>query len=277
MKFDGVDPPRLDEGEPSEFGALVQASRNRRLDAATTAKLAQRLAASGAFASERADRDSRGEARGGEARSNVNEPSAPVVTRTARGYLVRTRLYPLVIVGIGAFSAWQLHTFGEATPTPGPVVTQVAVPAPPEVSTVEPPSVAVEALPALPPSQSSEAPARPVTQRPSTSSSSAALRPKARADDEFALIRSAEAALESSPSRALASAEEHARSFPSGQFVQEREVIAVEALTRLGRTDEAKLRANALLLRFPRAPYVSRLERALGEPLSPPRVEETSR
>ncbi len=254
MKFDDVDPPRLDEGESSEFGALVQASRNRKLDAATTAKLAQRLAAAGAFTS---------------------EPSAPVVTRTARGYLARPRLYPLVLVGIGAFSAWQLHTFGEVTPTPRPVVTQVALPAPPEVSTVEPPSVAVEALPTPPPSHSSEAPVRPVTQRPSTSSSSAVARPNARGDDEFALIRSAEAALESSPSRALASAEEHARTFPSGQFEQEREMIAIDALTRLGRTNEAKRRANVFLARFPRTPYVSRLERVLGEPLSPTRVEET--
>lgn len=256
MKFNGVDPPRLDEGEPSEFGALVQASRNRRLDAATTAKLAQRLAASGAF---------------------MSESSAPVAARTSRGYLLRPKLYPLVVLGVGALSAWQMHSFGQATPRPSPMATQVVLPAPPEVSTVEPLSVAVETLPALPPSpsHSSEAPARPVTQRTTTSSSTR--RPKARPDDEFAFIRSAEAALESSPSRALASAEEHARTFPSGQFVQEREVIAVDALTRLGRTDEAKRRANAFLLRFPRTPYLSRLERALGEPLSLPRVEETSR
>jgi hypothetical protein len=49
--------------------------------------------------------------------------------------------------------------------------------------------------------------------------------------------------------------------------VQEREVLAVEALARLDRMEEAKRRAKALLGLYPRTPYVARLERALGEPL----------
>jgi len=44
--------------------------------------------------------------------------------------------------------------------------------------------------------------------------------------------------------------------------------MAVEALVRMHRKPEARTRANALLARFPRTPYVARLESALGEPLS---------
>ena len=43
--------------------------------------------------------------------------------------------------------------------------------------------------------------------------------------------------------------------------------MAVEALVRMHRKPEARTRANALLARFPRTPYVARLEGALGEPL----------
>ncbi|MDF2698329.1 MAG: hypothetical protein K0S65_6713 [Labilithrix sp.] len=86
---------------------------------------------------------------------------------------------------------------------------------------------------------------------------------------EFGFIKRAEDALSSDPSRALAILDEHARRFPAGEFLQEREMVAVEALARLGRKTEAKRRADALLERFPRTPYVARLERALGEPLLP--------
>lgn len=89
------------------------------------------------------------------------------------------------------------------------------------------------------------------------------------ASGEFALIQRAQAALPSDPALALAIADEHARAFPAGELTQEREVVAVEALSRLGRRAEAKRRASALLERFPSTPYEPRLERALGERVSP--------
>lgn len=87
---------------------------------------------------------------------------------------------------------------------------------------------------------------------------------------ELVLIRRAQDALSSDPARALAIANEHAQAFPRGELTQEREVVAVEALSKLGRKDDALRRANALLRRFPRTPYVAHLEKALGEPLSVP-------
>lgn len=91
---------------------------------------------------------------------------------------------------------------------------------------------------------------------------------------ELDVTRRAQEALASDPSRALAMADELAQLFPSGEFVQERETIAVEALARLGRKDDAIQRGRQLLRRFPRTPYAARLEKVVGQPLTstaPPR------
>jgi len=87
---------------------------------------------------------------------------------------------------------------------------------------------------------------------------------------ELELVKRAQAALASFPERALAITREQARAYPSGEFVQEREVIEVEALSRLGRTEEALRRAVALVQRFPRTPYIPRLQIAVGRPLTAP-------
>ncbi len=50
---------------------------------------------------------------------------------------------------------------------------------------------------------------------------------------------------------ALAAAARHAREYPDGALVEEREAIAVKALVALGRKDEARTRVRALEQRFP--------------------------
>jgi hypothetical protein len=68
-------------------------------------------------------------------------------------------------------------------------------------------------------------------------------------------------ALASEPGRALALAEEgHAR-FPRGVFWQEREEAAISALSKLGRSDEAKARARVFVARHPESPYAEGLRR----------------
>jgi len=84
---------------------------------------------------------------------------------------------------------------------------------------------------------------------------------------ELELLQRAQAAVHTEPERALSITSEQARAYPAGEFIQEREVIAVEALARLGRKDEALRRARALVSRFPRTPYGDRLELAVGRPL----------
>ncbi|MFZ5891385.1 MAG: hypothetical protein ACOY0T_10065 [Myxococcota bacterium] len=83
------------------------------------------------------------------------------------------------------------------------------------------------------------------------------------ASNEFQLLRAARQALATNPARALALTDEHARSFPRGMLIQEREAIAIESLARVGRQADAKLRAQRFLQRFPASPYAKRVEAAV--------------
>lgn len=265
MKLQDSDPPRLADGSPSEIGRLVRLSSNQRMTSATTARIAQRLEAAGAFASA--------------------PPPAGLGSRSLFERIGTAKIAGLALVGLGgALLVWQSQTSERSVAPPAPSATpSVLVAARPTGPTVEKtpteetaPIVSVDALPSpapvpnAPASRTASA-ARPSAPHSSSSPSPASTngRPLAAAGDEFALIRSAQSALASDPVRALAIVDEHARTYASGELVQERELTAVEALAHLGRKDEAKKRAQALVARFPRTPYVARLERAVGEPLSP--------
>lgn len=81
---------------------------------------------------------------------------------------------------------------------------------------------------------------------------------------EAALLERARGLLASAPASALAATDEHRSTFPAGQLGPERELIAIDALTRLGRRDAAARRAEPLL----RQPglYHDRATRILGAP-----------
>jgi len=238
------DPARLDDGEPSELGRFVRAARRRGPSALVSARMAERLAPARAAATQASS------SRGG-----------PL------GRFGGTMLGGLALVALGgAFVAVSMGP-SEHAATPGEPVVPPAVSAPPEaplpVTTGDLPTLPVEALPSSSATPgSASAPARIAAARPAPSSE------KPRREDEFELIQRAQDKLASEPARALATLQEHARLFPAGELTQERETMAVEALVRMHRKPEARTRANALLARFPRTPYVARLESALGEPLS---------
>ena len=83
-----------------------------------------------------------------------------------------------------------------------------------------------------------------------------------RPDDllgEVRLVESARAALAQDPALALRRTDEAASAFPNGQLGDDRVVIAIEALLRLGRRDEARARAQRVLLAGSRNAYASRL------------------
>ncbi len=61
-------------------------------------------------------------------------------------------------------------------------------------------------------------------------------------------------------SAALASIVEHQRRFPDGQLSEEREALRVQALSGLGRTDEATRAAIAFRKRFPGSVLISRMQ-----------------
>lgn len=264
MKLRDSDPPRLADGAPSELGRLVRLSSDQKMTSATTARIAQRLEAAGAFASA--------------------PPPAALGSRSLFERIGTAKIAGLALLGLGgALVVWQSraseHVVAPPAPIAGPSVLVAASPIAPAVENAPAeeaaPIVSVDALPspaplANPPAARVASAARPSAPHPSSSPSLASTNGRqATAGDEFALIRSAQSALATDPVRALAIVDEHARAYASGELVQERELTAVEALARLGRKDEAKKRAQAVVARFPRTPYVARLERAVGEPLSP--------
>jgi hypothetical protein len=138
---------------------------------------------------------------------------------------------------------------------------------PPEARAQEQPHAAavseVEPTRPRPTHRSGPVPAATASSEPVPSDAAATDGASATSDQEFRLLRAARRALSTEPARALGLADEHARRFPSGMLGQEREAIAIEALTRLGRASEARSRAKNFLGRFPRSPYRARVEKAL--------------
>jgi hypothetical protein len=80
---------------------------------------------------------------------------------------------------------------------------------------------------------------------------------------ELQLLAAAQRALRDSPSNALALANLHARQYPSGLFVQEREEIAVEALLKLGDLEAGRARGRAFLAHYPQSTHASAIARML--------------
>jgi hypothetical protein len=146
----------------------------------------------------------------------------------------------------------------------GPIPSGTAEVAPP--TQAQPRAVSIDKLPSVVSSP------RPTVAPPSgnTARTAAPAAEEARTNHratELELVRRARAALDTDPAQALALTSEHARAYSNGEFVQEREVLAVEALARLGRKEESLRRALELLRRFPRTPYAARLEVAVGQPI----------
>lgn len=83
---------------------------------------------------------------------------------------------------------------------------------------------------------------------------------------ELSLLSRAQRVLAGSPSRALELTREHEEKFERGMFVQEREVIAIEALVKLGRSSEARARAASFEREYQRSTYLERIHVILSTP-----------
>lgn len=94
---------------------------------------------------------------------------------------------------------------------------------------------------------------------------SAASFPEATGLTEVALLGRAQHELASDPGSALSATEEHARRYPNGALLQEREFIAIQALVRLGRRSEAVTRAAQFRSRFPESAHLRRIDILLGQ------------
>jgi hypothetical protein len=79
---------------------------------------------------------------------------------------------------------------------------------------------------------------------------------------EAALLRAAQSLVKTDPRRALALTEEHRRRFPNGVLVQEREVLAIEALSRMGSSNAAETRARDFGRQYPGSAHEKKVEAA---------------
>jgi len=62
---------------------------------------------------------------------------------------------------------------------------------------------------------------------------------------------------------ALQLTKEHTRRYPKGDLAQEREVIAIEALRRLGQLDAAKKRGAVFEQQYPGSAHRSKVQQTL--------------
>ena len=106
---------------------------------------------------------------------------------------------------------------------------------------------------------------RPAPQRSSAPDVARDAKPALDPVAEARLLEEARHALASQPARALALCGEHARTFPGGLLSQEREVITIQALARVGRRAEAETRARRFAQAHPRSAHLRRLVHLLGD------------
>ncbi|MFT3770425.1 MAG: hypothetical protein QM820_33780 [Minicystis sp.] len=148
------------------------------------------------------------------------------------------------------------------------------VPAPPVATTagVQPssPARAAPALDPAPPPGHATPSATPPQNAAAPQSPAPPAGAAAPASDADALLREAEllekarADLARDPGASLRALDEHRDGFGDGQLAAERELLAIEALARQGRGEEARARARAFQARFPVSPYAARVARILG-------------
>jgi hypothetical protein len=176
-------------------------------------------------------------------------PGAPVAA-ASKALSVKLGLVGAALIVAGG-GAWLLSASPSSPSPPAPAAIRDRSPAaPPPVAPTpaQTPSSAPQPVESAPSVAVEPAPAK-LVERPT---------PPAQLS-EAELLEQARAALKSAPGRALQRANEHAARFPRGVLVQEREVLAIQALRRLGRDAEADRRTEAFAKAFPGSAFARKL------------------
>jgi TolA-binding protein len=149
---------------------------------------------------------------------------------------------------------------------PAPISAPVVAPAPrPEMTA---PPDATEPMPPPAPEPTPSAPDMPIRMRPRTTVEATPGAPE-RTDDPLAAERSllemARAALgRGKAESALAALRRHARQFPSGELMEEREGLLVQALVGAQKYDQAREKADQFKKRYPRSLFAPVVDQAVG-------------
>jgi hypothetical protein len=180
-----------------------------------------------------------------------------------------------VTVGLGTAAVVLSGSASKPAPVavearPSPVVVAPVVPP----ARAEPLEVAVEAPASTAPrvvrkkrGDPEPAPAaEPVPPAVVAEKPAAAVDAASRLREEALLVRHAERLLASDPAKALRLTEERRERFPGGALGQEAEVVAIDALLRLGRRDAAVRRARAFEASHKDSLYGQRIRALVGNP-----------
>ena len=160
----------------------------------------------------------------------------------------------LALIAAGG-GAWLVSASHPAGPPPAPSPTHALAP---PAADVTPPVISATPAPAAPASEAVVADPSPPTAASVPAKLPAKPTPLAQ-PSEAELLEQARAAMKVDPARALQRANEHAAHFPRGVLVQEREVIAIQALRKLGRNAEADRRAQVFAKAFPGSAFARKL------------------
>ena len=273
---DTSDLPRWATGDGEEeaagLGRLLQAGRADVGSSQDVAELARRLSAvlgqaaglprgpEPAAGSGVAGRDAGPPASGPSLRGDVGG-----AVRSA-GKLSSARWAAWAIAGAGAIAGswWAIAVSSRDPGAPVPAVEAPAATPPLPVTEAHPPEPRLSETPA--PEAGLAEPSNDVATRPPVRAvppnRPRSVAAAARAGGEAALLERAQAALERRPAEALRLSRQHEARFPEGALVQEREVIAIDALRRLGREAAAKARAAEFERRFRGSVHQPRVWRA---------------
>ncbi len=233
------EPKRLIEGQP--HSPLVRALEGARADLGTTGEIARVHAAL------------RASAGGVHGAGTVATASGAASGAVVKG----TLLLGLALGGALAWNAWPSARV-EAPVRAASV--QRARTAPAEPMGVQPEAAAT--VPVEPAAARVELGEQVPQDKPHArrARGTAAATPSAAApESEIALLRRAQALVDTRPTAALEALDQHARAHPSGTFTQERESLAIDAMRKLGRRHQARDRGLAFLTRYPNSPHARRI------------------
>ena len=172
----------------------------------------------------------------------------------------------LTVIAVEVLPSWLSSTPPLAPSSPPARSAAVLAPAPlASAAASSTPPLAPLPLPVAPPPLRSGARRPEAPPRPDDPPAPAPARATDTLAAEAALLERARAALASSPREALQRTEEHAAQFPAGKLGMERELVAIDALSRLGRRASARARAESLLARARGGLYEERLRQILDD------------
>ncbi|MCY1083478.1 hypothetical protein [Archangium lansingense] len=206
------------------------------------------------------------------ASSAASEPSSDVAPITGGGLKTKV-LAGLAVAAIagGSFQAGRVFERERAVERPvetvvvAPVPVEAPAPAPARVEAAPAPAPAVAAETPAPETKAVPAPRVPRARAPDAPATAPAMEARETMDEELALLESAyQAVRRGDAGGALAEAERHATRFPEGALAQEREVLAIDALVRLGRRTEAEARAERFRAHYPTSTHGVRIQGLLS-------------